>query len=379
MEKVDTVIIGAGVIGLAIARQLARPGKSVFVLEQHDRFGEETSSRNSEVIHAGIYYPSGSLKASLCVRGKALLYDYCEQHSIPYRRTGKLIVATTAAETGQLKHIYSQAAANGVRDLQWLSQEELKKKEPAVTGIAALFSPSTGIIDSHTYMQTLLMEATQNDAELVTGTRVLSVSCNSVQDGFLVSAVTNGETYQFQSRSLVNAAGLGAQQVVADLPGKTSVPPLYYCKGHYYSLRGSRQPFHRLVYPVPECNTTGLGIHATLDLAGNTRFGPDTAYIDTIDYRMPAEAPESWYAAIRRYWPDLPDGALQPDYSGIRPKLQQAGEAPRDFVIQGHETHGLPGLIHLFGIESPGLTASLALAGYVESLLEGQDPREHLQ
>ncbi|GAA4652153.1 NAD(P)/FAD-dependent oxidoreductase [Kistimonas scapharcae] len=379
MEKVDTVIIGAGVIGLAIARQLARPGKSVFVLEQHDRFGEETSSRNSEVIHAGIYYPSGSLKAFLCVRGKALLYNYCEQHRIPCRRTGKLIVATTAAETGQLKHIYSHAAANGVRDLQWLSQEKLKEKEPAVTGIAALFSPSTGIIDSHTYMQTLLMEATQNDAELVTGTRVLSMSCNNVQDGFLVTAVTNGETYQFHSRTLINAAGLGAQQIATDLPGKTPIPPLYYCKGHYYSLQGSCQPFRHLVYPVPEQNTTGLGIHATLDLAGNTRFGPDTAYIDTVDYRMSAEAPESWYAAIRRYWPALPDGALQPDYSGIRPKLQQAGEASQDFVIQGHETHGLPGLIHLFGIESPGLTASLALAGYVESLLEGQDPREHLQ
>lgn len=348
MEKVDTVIIGAGVIGLAIARQLARPGKSVFVLEQHSNFGEETSSRNSEVIHAGIYYPSGSLKASLCVRGKALLYDYCEQQSIPCGRIGKLIVATAAEEISQLEHIYSQAAANGVRDLQWLSQEELKKKEPAVTGIAALFSPSTGIIDSHTYMQTLLMQATQNEAELVTDTRVLSVSCNSKQDDFLVTAVTNGETYQFQSRNLVNAAGLGAQQIAADLPGNKSIPPLYYCKGHYYSLQSNHQPFRHLVYPVPEHNTTGLGIHATLDMSGNTRFGPDTTYIDTVDYCMPAEPPESWYAAIRRYWPALPDGALQPDYSGIRPKLQPAGEASRDFVIQGHETHGLPGLIPSF-------------------------------
>ena len=379
MEKVDTVIIGAGVIGLAIARQLARPGKSVFVLEQHDHIGEETSSRNSEVIHAGIYYPSGSLKASLCVRGKALLYDYCDQHRIPCRRTGKLIVATAAEEIDQLERIHAQATANGVRDLQWLSREELKEKEPAVTGFAALFSPSTGIVDSHTYMQTLLMEATQNEAELVTGTRVLSVTCHNKEYGFLVTAMTNGETYQFQSRTLINAAGLSAQQVAADIPGSVHIPPLYFCKGHYYSLQGRHQPFRHLVYPIPERNTTGLGIHATFDMAGNTRFGPDTAYIDTVDYQVPAQAPESWYAAIRRYWPALPDGALQPDYSGIRPKLQQAGEASRDFMIQSHETHGLPGLINLFGIESPGLTASLALAGYVESLLEGQDPREHLQ
>ncbi len=379
MEKVDTVIIGAGVIGLAIARQLARPGKSLFLLEQHDHIGEETSSRNSEVIHAGIYYPSGSLKASLCVHGKRLLYDYCEQHSIPCRRTGKLIVATESEAIRQLEHIHAQATANGVRDLQWLFQEELQKKEAAINGIAGLFSPSTGIIDSHAYMQTLLTEATQNEAELVTGTRVLSVTCHNKQDGFLVTAMTNGDTYQFQSRNLINAAGLGAQYVAADIPSGAPIPPLHYCKGHYYSLQGSHQPFHHLVYPVPEHNTTGLGIHATVDMAGNIRFGPDTLYTDTVNYQVPAEAPENWYAAIRRYWPALPDGALQPDYSGIRPKLQQAGETPRDFVIQGHETHGLPGLINLFGIESPGLTASLALAGYVESLLEGQDPREHLQ
>ncbi len=365
MEQVDTVVIGAGVVGLAVARALAMAGREVIVLEAENAIGTHTSSRNSEVIHAGIYYPKGSLKARLCVAGRQQLYAYCADHGVSHQRCGKLIVATSPAQIPQLEKILAQGRANGVTDLAAVDLASVRDMEPAVHCVAALHSPSTGIIDSHG-----LMLAYQGDAEAHGAMLAFTgpASGGRVQDDGILLEVGGEQPMQLLARRVVNSAGLHAPKVAASLEGfpPAHVPPSYYCKGNYYSLAG-RAPFSRLIYPIPEA--AGLGVHVTLDLAGQARFGPDVEWIDKIDYTVDPQRAEKFYAAIRSYWPDLKDGALSPGYSGIRPKIQAPSEPARDFMIEGPRDHGVPGLVNLFGIESPGLTASLALADLVAGLL----------
>jgi L-2-hydroxyglutarate oxidase LhgO len=361
MERVDCVVVGAGVIGLAIARRLAQAGREVIVLEAAESIGTVTSSRNSEVIHAGIYYKAGSLMARMCVSGKRALYQYCSDHRIPHRNCGKLIVATTPQESEKLHAIRAHAAANGVDDLQTLSGKAARELEPALRCEAALLSPSTGIIDSHAYMLALRGDA--EDAGAAFAFHTPFVGAKAQEDCIQIDAGGN-TPMSLQCRALVNAAGLEAPAVARSIDGMPIdlIPPAYLAKGNYFSC-STRAPFSRLIYPVPEPG--GLGVHLTLDLAGQARFGPDVEWVDRIEYGVSPARAERFYPAIRRYWPALPDGALMPSYSGIRPKIVPPAVAVQDFVIQGPRNHGLPGLINLFGIESPGLTSSLAIADYV--------------
>ncbi|KIZ45067.1 MULTISPECIES: NAD(P)/FAD-dependent oxidoreductase [Rhodopseudomonas] len=364
MDRVECVVIGAGVVGLATARRLAQAGLEVIVLEAAEGIGTVTSSRNSEVIHAGIYYRADSLMARFCVAGRQALYDYCGDHGIPHRRCGKLIVATTPAESERLTAIQAHAAANGVGDLRALDAAAARALEPALNCDAALLSPSTGIIDSHAYMLALRGDA--EDAGAAFAFHAPLLRATSEGDG-LVLEIGGEAPMQLGCRLLINAAGLAAPAVarsIAAMPAEL-VPQAYLAKGNYFSC-GARAPFSHLIYPVPEPG--GLGVHLTLDLAGQARFGPDVEWIDAIDYAVDPMRAERFYPAIRRYWPGLPDGALAPAYSGIRPKIVPPAVAVQDFVIQGPRRHGVAGLINLFGIESPGLTASLAIADYVADL-----------
>jgi len=357
MEQVDTIVVGAGVVGLACARALAMAGREVLVLEQASGIGMGVSSRSSEVIHAGIYYPTGMLKTRLCVRGKALLYEYCAARGVPHRRCGKLIVATADGQDAQLAALAARAAANGVDDLRPLTRAEALALEPALHCTSALLSPSSGIIDTHA-----LMLACQGDLEAAGGavvTRARVERARITGDGIEVHAA---DGTVLLARWLVNAAGLGAQALALATEGFPAghVPPLYMAKGNYFSLAG-RAPFTHLVYPVPEA--AGLGVHLTLDLGGQARFGPDVQWIDTEDYGVNTASEARFYGEIRRYWPQLADGALQPAYAGIRPKIQAPGDtSAADFRIDGPAQHGVPGVVQLFGIESPGITASLAIA-----------------
>ena len=361
MERVDCVVIGAGVVGLAVARALALAGREVIVLDAADTVGTETSSRNSEVIHAGIYYPPGSLKARLCVAGKRGLYTYCAEHAIPHRNCGKLIVATAPDQIASLDKLRAQARANDVDDLRALSAEEARGMEPELRCVAALLSPSTGIIDSHAYMLALRADAESRRAVFVFRS---PVARGAVRSDGIVLEVGGADPTTVLARTVVNSGGLHAPRVAAGLAGfpAANVPPCLYAKGNYYSLTG-RAPFSRLVYPMP--NQAGLGVHITMDLAGQARFGPDVEWIDHIEYSVDPRRADRFYAAIREYWPGLADGRLAPDYAGIRPKIVGPGAPAADFVIQGPVDHGVPGLVNLFGIESPGLTASLAIADEV--------------
>lgn len=364
-EQVDCVVVGAGVVGLAAARALALAGRQVMVLEAAEAIGTGTSSRNSEVIHAGIYYPKGSLKAQLCVQGRQQLYDYCAERGIAHQRCGKLIVATREDQREQLQAIAAKAAANGVDDLRWLEATEAMAMEPALQCVAALHSPSTGIIDSHS-----LMLALQGDLENAGGMVVCHASVREAAvapDGIWLRTSDGTE---LTARAVVNAAGLHAPALAACIQGLAPqfVPRAFYAKGSYFTLSG-RAPFSRLIYPVPEA--AGLGVHLTLDLGGQAKFGPDVQWVDDPDDLQvdPARA-EGFYAEIRRYWPALADGALSPGYAGIRPKISGPGEPAADFVIQGPDLHGVPGLVQLLGIESPGLTSCLAIGKRVACLLQ---------
>ena len=362
MDRVDAVVIGAGIVGLAVARELAVAGREVVILEAEDAIGTHTSSRNSEVIHAGIYYPKGSLKARACVAGKHLLYEYCAAHGVPHRRCGKLIVATDPAQLDELATIRSKAHANGVTDVDWIAKEAVAKMEPELFCVGALHSPSTGIIDSHALMLAYLGDAEAHGAMLALKTPLLGAEVGA--DGIVLH--TNEMT--IKTSVLVNSAGLRAPTVARSIEGypRHMAPGEFYAKGNYYSLT-RRSPFSRLVYPVPEPG--GLGVHVTLDMGGQARFGPDVEWVDRISYDVDPRRAERFYAAIRRYWPGLPDGALAPGYSGIRPKTAGPKEPAPDFEIQGPKQHGVRGLVQMFGIESPGLTASLALARTVREEL----------
>jgi len=363
VEKLDAVVVGAGVVGLAVARALAMAGREVVILEAEDAIGTHTSSRNSEVIHAGIYYPRGSLKARACVEGRQRLYEYCVSHGVPHRRSGKLIVATDERQIEELKGIQAKAHANGVTDVVWMTRAQALALEPELSCVAALYSPSTGIIDSHALMLAYLGDAEARGAMLALKSQLERVV---IRNGLFEVHVAGSDP--IASEILVNSAGLRAPTVARSMEGYRAAlaPRELYAKGNYYSL-ARRPPFSRLVYPVPEPG--GLGVHVTLDLAGQARFGPDVEWVERIggkeDYAVDPRRAERFYAAIRRYWPGLPDGALLPGYSGIRPKTAGPGEPAPDFQVQGPAAHGVPGLVHLFGIESPGLTASLALADAV--------------
>ncbi|MDO9706824.1 NAD(P)/FAD-dependent oxidoreductase [Paracraurococcus lichenis] len=367
MDEYDCVVIGAGVVGLAVARSLALAGREVLVLDAAEGIGTETSSRNSEVIHAGIYYPAGSLMARACVAGKHMLYDYCRERGIPHANCGKLIVATDEAEAERLDGIRARAAANGVPDLRRLTRAEALDLEPALHCSAALLSPSTGIIDSHAYMLSLQGDAENAGAVFVFHAPV--TGGRATEDGVVIE-VGGEEPMALRCRTLVNAAGLHAPKLARAIQGMPSqlIPTAYYAKGNYFTLTG-KNPFSRLIYPVPVPG--GLGTHLTIDLGGQARFGPDVEWVQAIDYEVDPRRGDSFYAAIRRYWPGLQDGALAPGYSGIRPKIVPPGAPAQDFTVMGPREHGIPGLIHLFGIESPGLTASLALGALVGEVAAG--------
>ena len=355
-------MVGAGVVGLAIAARLSEKLNNVLVIDKNASFGEETSSRNSEVIHAGLYYPTDSLKATLCVSGKHKLYDYCQHRHIPHKRLGKLLVGHSADEEAYLYRLIEQASINGVADLSWLSQKQIQAFSPELSASCALLSPSTGIIDSHTYMQSLLADLEANGALFVAQTKFLSAEPSG--QGFMVNLESQGEALTLSSKYLINSAGLYCQQLANAIEGlsRKHIPKLHWCRGHYFAYSG-KNPFSKLVYPVPEAN--GLGIHASLDMGGQLKFGPDTQYVDELSYQFGIGSKEKFVRAIRKYFPALDVEKLHPSYAGIRPKLQGKGEGFKDFNIQTQSTHGLPGLINLFGIDSPGLTSSLAIADHV--------------
>ena len=365
-ERVDCVVVGAGVIGLACARALAQAGREVIVLEAASAFGTVTSARNSEVIHAGIYYPTGSLRASLCVRGKVTLYDYCASHGVNHRRCGKLIVAQNDAEAAQLEVIEQRALANGVRDLKQLSRDEALALEPQLHCTRALLSPSSGIVDSHGLMLALLGDAQAAGAMLA----LLSPVQHAAATPRGIELQVGGETATtLLADAVVNSAGHGAPVLAAATRGLgvEHVPPRYFAKGCYFTL-GGRSPFSRLVYPAPG-ESSHLGVHLTLDLGGQAKFGPSFRWVDTLDHTVDEAEAAHFYAEVRRYWPGLKDGALQPGYVGVRPKIRGPGEPAQDFRIDGPAVHGVPGLVNLFGIESPGLTSSLAIAERVAEML----------
>lgn len=365
MDRIDCLVVGAGVVGLAVARSLALAGREVVVAERHARIGSEISARNSGVIHAGLYYPAGSLKARLCRRGRDLLYEFCARHGVEHRRCGKLIVATSIEQRPALEAVAAAAHANGVDDIQMLDAAAARALEPALSCVAALASPSTGIVDVHGLMQALLGEAQSAGASLALGSPVAALVPGP--DGVAVQ-LENEAGPGLAARWVVNCAGLGAVDLArrtVDMPA-AAIPRLHYAKGNYFALAG-RPPFARLIYPLPEPG--GLGVHLTLDLAGQARFGPDVEWVEQLDYRVDPKRAPAFEAAVRAYWSTLPAGRLAPDYAGIRPKLSAPGEPAADFHIAGPAEHGVPGLIQLFGIESPGLTASLAIGEWVAEMV----------
>ena len=364
MDSADCVVIGAGVIGLAVARALALRGRDVVILEATDAFGTGISARSSEVIHAGIYYAPGSLKARLCVAGRELLYPFCARRGVEHRCCGKLIVATADEQIEDLRLIHSTAQKNGVA-LEWMTQAAARELEPELRCRAALFSPLTGIIDTHGYMQALLADAEGTRASFAPRNRVMRMWPES---STVLLAINQEERPDLRAKVVINCAGLHAIETAASIEGfpVAQIPRAHYARGHYFSTTG-RTAFRHLVYPIPEAG--GLGVHLTLDLAGHARFGPDVEWIEAPDYTVSLDRAERFYASIRRFWPALEDGTLVPAYAGIRPKISGPDEPAADFRIDGPAQHGINGIINLFGIESPGITASLAIADYVAAMV----------
>jgi len=357
-DKIECAVIGAGVIGLAVARELAIQGREVVILESEGAIGTGTSSRNSEVIHAGIYYPEGSLKARLCVRGKELLYSYCSKNGIDFSCCGKLIVATRETQIKKLEELQQKAINNGVHDMLRLNQTQVKQLEPHLNTVGALLSPSTGLIDTHSLMLSFLGEAEEQGAVIAFNSPVIG---GTINDDCIRLRIGGNQPTEIGCDYVINTGGLYAQAIVATIEGfpKAHIPDIYFAKGNYFVLN-RKSPFKRLIYPVPD--EAGLGVHLTLDLEGQARFGPDVEWVDQIDYAVDPSRIYNFYTAIREYWPNLPEGSLSAAYSGIRPKLNGPENPQSDFVISGPETHNVQGLINLFGIESPGITASMALA-----------------
>lgn len=355
-EKCDCVVIGAGVIGLAIARALAKSGREVIVLERHEGIAVETSSRNSEVIHAGIYYPTGSLKAATCVEGKRLLYEHCQEYRVPHENIGKVIVATSENQFDVLRTYQKQALINGVGELKWLDQSRVNELEPAVDALAGVFSPTTGIIDSHAFMLSLEGDLESHGGVIAFNTEVQELRFNTAKTLICADMTLEPEV-------LVNSAGLNAPALSAQVGGGYRS---YYAKGHYYTLSG-KSPFNHLVYPIAE--EGGLGVHVTLDMAHQARFGPDVVWMNDVDYGFDEDKREDFIAAIKAYYPDLDESRLQPGYTGIRPKLGPQSQPASDFVINGPEETGHTGYVELLGIESPGLTSSLAIANRTLEML----------
>ncbi len=372
MDQIQTVVLGAGVVGLAVARELAIQGQEVIVLESADAFGTGTSSRNSEVIHAGIYYHAGSLKAKLCVQGRHMLYAYCQERQIPHKACGKLIVATSEAQVAQLAAIQAKAAVNGVLgddQLRLLSAAQAQAMEPDLKCEAALWSPSTGIVDSHALMLSFLGDFENASGILALNSEFASAQIvrDSSKSRFIIRTQDGTEIW---AENVINSTGLVAPIVARQFAGmaQAHLPRAYYAKGNYFSLSG-RSPFSRLIYPVPEA--AGLGVHLTLDMAGQAKFGPDVEWVDSPDkLHVDPGRGDAFYAEVRKYWPGLKDGALIPSYAGIRPKINSPQESAADFCIMGPAEHGVHGLVHLFGIESPGLTSSLAISQAVAQALQ---------
>jgi len=358
MDSVECVVIGAGVIGLAVARALALQGREVIILESESKIGVGTSSRNSGVIHAGIYYDTGSFKASLCVKGKAALYHYCETRGISFKRCGKLIIATNDRQIDKLRTLHQKAKDNSVTDLILQDQETTLEMEPELNAVASLFSPSTGLIDSHELMLSYQGDAEANGAMIAFNSPVID---GKISNPHIWLNVGGNTPTTIKCKNVFNCGGLHAQKIARSLEGfpADQVPETHYAKGNYFSLIG-QNPFKHLIYPIPD--EAGLGVHLTLDLGGQARFGPDVEWIDEISYEVNPGRGEKFYEAVRNYWPGLENDSLRPDYSGIRPKLKGKGNPPSDFVFHGPSVHGVQGLVNLFGIESPGLTASLSIA-----------------
>jgi len=370
LYKADITIIGAGVVGLAIASQVARKGREVYIIEKNETFGQETSSRNSQVIHAGIYYPKGSLKAKLCVEGNTLTYQACQKYEIVHRKTGKLIVATTEEETVELEALLERGKGNGVQGLRMLSRGEVKELEPNVEAIAAVFSPSTGIMDAHSLMRCFLHEAIEEGAKIAYKSGVIGIE--KLSDGYEVTIEDSSGNFPFRTEVLINCAGLNSDRI-AQLAGiniDEAEYKLFYCKGEYFSVgNGKNKLINRLVYPIPEHNITGAGIHASVDIEGRMRLGPSARYVDEIDYQVNESNKDFFYQSVKRFLPFVEYDDLEPEMAGIRPKLQGPGEEFRDFVISHESSMGFPGLINLIGIESPGLTSAPAIAKYVEGIV----------
>jgi L-2-hydroxyglutarate oxidase LhgO len=372
MADIDATVVGAGVIGIAVARALALSGRSVVVLEAAEGIGTGTSSRNSEVIHAGLYYPAGSLKARLCVEGRRLLYAYCDARGVPYRRCGKLVVATDEAERAAIEGVWKKGLANGVEELELIEGDAARAMEPALACVAALWSPVTGILDSHAFMLAMQGDAENAGAAFAFHTPFLRADAT----GNAIAVETGGaEPWRFTTSLLVNCAGLDASGVADAVHGldPALVPRTRYAKGNYFVLAG-RAPFSRLIYPAPHAH--GLGVHLTIDLGGQARFGPDVEWIDEPRYDVDGARAAGFYAEIRKYWPALPDGSLAPGYAGIRPKIAGPHDPTPDFRIDGPAEHGVPGLVNLLGIESPGLTSSLAIAAETMRRIDGDVPRD---
>lgn len=363
-DAVDCVVIGAGVVGLAVARSCALAGRSTILVERQRQFGTGISSRNSGVIHSGIHNAPGTLKSTLCLRGAALLREYCAGRHVPHSLCGKLIIATGASELPRLAALHTAALDRGIPGARMLGPEELRRLEPALAAQAAIHLPAVGVVDAHALMGALLADFESAGGSFLLQNEVTAVA--RAGEGFVVRVT--GSAAGLNARALVNAAGLDAPALARRIEGlpPASIPPLHLAKGNYFQLNG-RSPFRQLVYPLPVDG--GLGVHLTLDIDGRARFGPDVEWIEAIDYGVAESRAEAFYVAIRRYWPGLPDGALSPAYAGIRPKLSGPGMPPADFCIQDRSAHGVAGLVCLYGIESPGLTAALAIAEQVRDRL----------